>query len=158
MPPAAVQTHMEPAVSFMVLFYLTWPSWEKTPQAPLWLRQPLEQNSCVVCITLVLCGDLVGPLRVGHPEEHWPACCSALWLPNSCLCVCWISLMPLRFRFILFTLIYSCTRWQLGKIATAFCLWIPLCCFSVFLALVIPSSWIKLQISSLPYSFSSLNH
>lgn len=41
---------------------------------------------------------------------------------------------------------------------TAFCLWIPLCCFYIFPTLIIPSSLIKLQISSLPYSFSSPNH
>lgn len=72
--------------------------------------------------------------------------------------VSWISLMLLRFIFPLFMLMYSCIRCQLSKIATAFCPWIPLCCFSVFPTLLTPSSWIKLQISSLPYSFSSLNH
>lgn len=86
-----------------------------------------------------------------------------LWWPNSCHCASWIPpsgdlLMLLRFRFLLFILMYSCIRWQLSKVAPASCLWIPLCCFSLFPTLIIPSSVIKLQISSLPYSFSSLNH
>ena len=63
---------------------------KKSLSKPLWLRQvmgqPLKESSfCTVCITLGLCGDLVGPFRVGDLEEHWPFCCFGLWLDSMTL-------------------------------------------------------------------------